>query len=137
MREVQVEEQSSEAIPETLAQQKERLRQQCRAYRSGIGQSRQVVRSQLGREALAKTALGLVSARAQSAFANVSDLVHVGNLSGIKLQKLLPVVLSGISLLSRRSVLKPVVRGLTVVSAVGAGLYFFARKKKGQPPSVE
>lgn len=136
MREVQVEEQSSDAIPETLAQQKERLRQQCRAYRSGIGQSSQVVRSQLGGEALAKMALRLVSARAQSALATLSDLLHVVNLSGIKLEKLLPIVLSGISLLLRGSVLKPMVRGLTLVSAVGAGLYFFTRKKKRQPPSI-
>lgn len=132
-----MEEQSGDTIPETLAQQKERLRLQCRAYRTGIGQSRQVLRSRLRRDALAGTALSLVSARAQSALGSVSELINTGNLGGIKLQKVLPLVVSGVSLLSRKSVLKPVVRGLTLVSAVGAGLYFFARKKKGQPPSVK
>ena len=116
---------------ETLAQQKERLILQCRAYRAGIGQSRNVVRSNLGREALAKTALSLVGARAQSAFSNVSDLINLsGGLSFAKIQRLAPFVLSGISILSRRSVLKPILRGAALVSAVGAGLYFFSKKKK-------
>lgn len=127
---------SSEPV-ETMAQHKERLILQCRAYRAGIGQSRKVVRAHLGRDALAKTALGLVSARAQSAFANVSDLINLsGGMSIAKLQRLAPFVLSGISILSRRSLLKPILRGTAVVGAVGAGLYFFSRKKKTPPARI-
>ncbi|MDQ7968122.1 MAG: hypothetical protein REI95_00625 [Oxalicibacterium faecigallinarum] len=116
---------------ETLAQQKERLILQCRAYRAGLGQSRNVVRSNLGREALAKTALSLVGARAHSALSNVSDLINLsGGLSLAKIQRMAPYVLSGITFLSRRSVLKPVLRGAALVAALGAGLYFFSKKKK-------
>lgn len=123
---------------ETLAQQKERLILQCRAYRAGIGQSRNVVRANLGRDALTKTALGLVGARAQSAFANVAGLVNLsGGLSLAKIQRLAPFVLSGLSILSRRSVLKPVLRGAALVSALGAGLYFFSKKKKSTVHQIE
>lgn len=128
-----MEEQAAEIMSETPAQQKERLRQQCRAYRTGIGQSRQVLRSRLRKDALAGTAMGLVAARAQSALGNMSGFLQGGGLAGIKLQKVLPVVLSGVSLLSRKSVFKPVAKGLTIAGAVGAGLYFFARQKKQTP----
>jgi hypothetical protein len=114
---------------ETLAQHKERLLLQCRAYRVAIGQSRRTVRAHLGADVIAKTAVGLVSSRAQSALANFSDLFDFRNLSGAKLQRLLPLVVSGVSLLSRRSLLKPVLRGAAVVGAAGAGLYFYSRRK--------
>lgn len=114
---------------ETLAQKKERLLLQCRAYRIAVTHSKQVVSAHLGAEEIAKTAVGMVSSRAQSALANFSGLLDFRNLSAAKVQRLLPLVISGVSLLSRRSLLKPVLRGAAVVGAVGAGLYFYSRKK--------
>lgn len=124
-----IQEQPDHEWVETAAQKKERLVMQCRAYRIAIGQSRKMVRANLGPEAIAKTAVGLVSARAQSALANFSDLLDFRNLSGAKLQRMLPLVISGASLLSRRALWKPVLRGAAVVGAAGAGLYFYSRKK--------
>lgn len=115
---------------ETLAEQKERLILQCRAYRIAVGNARHAVREQLGPDAIAKTAVGMVSARAQSALANFSDLFDLRTLSGAKLQKLLPLVVSGVSLISRRALWRPVLRGAAVVGAAGAGLYFYSRRKK-------
>ncbi|GGI55010.1 hypothetical protein [Oxalicibacterium solurbis] len=115
---------------ETLAEQKERLILQCRAYRIAVGNAKSVVRANMGPDAIAKTAVGMVSARAQSALANFSDLLDFRSLSGAKLQKLLPLVISGVSLLSRRSLWKPVLRGAAVVGAAGAGLYLFSRRRK-------
>lgn len=114
---------------ETPAEQKERLIMQCRAYRIAVRNARSSVRANLNPQSIAKTAVGMVSTRAQSALANFSDLLDFRNISGAKLQRLLPLVVSGVSLLSRRSLWKPVLRGAAVVGAAGASLYFFSRRK--------
>jgi hypothetical protein len=124
--------QSAPEPVETPEQQKERLLLQCQAYRAGIGLSRKIVRANLGADAIARTAVGMVSMRAQSAMANFSDLLDFKNFSGVKLQRVLPLVISGVSLLSRRSLWKPVLRGAAVVGAAGAGLYFYSRRKTGK-----
>jgi hypothetical protein len=124
--------QHSPAPPETLAQRKQRLQQQCQAYRAGIGQSRNVVRNNLGVESIAKTALGLFSQRAQSALHQATDLFDLTHLSGAKLKSVLPVLVSAYSLLSRRAVLKPVLRGALVVGVAGAAVYLYARRKSPQ-----
>ena len=105
--------------------------EQCKAYRVAIGEARNVVRENLGADAIAKTAIGLVSVRAQSAFANVADLFDLKSLSGEKLRRLLPLVVSGVSLLTKRSVLRPILRGALVVGSAGTALYFLSKKKKG------
>lgn len=122
---------------ESSAQRKERLLQQCKAYRVAIGQARTVVRDNLGADGIAKTAIGLVSARAQSAFSNFSDLLDLNSISGDKLRRLLPLVVSGVSLLTRRSVLRPILRGALLVGSAGTALYFFSRKKKTDTPQHE
>lgn len=116
---------------ESTAQRKQRLLEQCKAYRIAIGEARNVVRENLGADAIAKTAIGLVSVRAQSAFANVADLFDLKSLSGEKLRRLLPLVVSGVSLLTKRSVLRPILRGALVVGSAGTALYFLSKKKKG------
>ena len=100
---------------ESSAQRKERLLQQCKAYRAAIGQARVVVRDNLGADGIAKTALGLVSTRAQSAFTNFADMLDFKHISSDKLRRLLPLVVSGVSLLTRRSVLRPILRGALVL----------------------
>lgn len=115
---------------ETAAQRKARLVQQCREYRAGIGRSRTIVRSHLGVDGLAKTAVGLVSSRAQSALINFSDMFDLKSISGAKLQRMLPLLVSGVSLLTRRSLWKPMLRGAVAVGTVAATVYFFSRKEK-------
>ncbi|ABR91325.1 Hypothetical protein mma_3572 [Janthinobacterium sp. Marseille] len=117
---------------ESSAQRKQRLLEQCKAYRVAIGEARDVVRENLGADAIAKTAIGLVSVRAQSAFASVSDLFDLKSLTGEKLRRLLPLVVSGVSLLSKRSVLRPILRGALVVGSAGTALYFLSKKKKAK-----
>ena len=113
---------------ESSAQRKERLLQQCKAYRAAIGQARVVVRDNLGADGIAKTALGLVSTRAQSAFTNFADMLDFKHISSDKLRRLL--VVSGVSLLTRRSVLRPILRGALVLGSAGTALYFLSKKKK-------
>jgi len=114
---------------ETLAQRKERLLLQCRAYRAALGHSKQVVRDKFSPRAIATAAVGVAGVRAQSAVGHFADLLDFKNISAAKLQRVLPLLASGYSLLSRRSLLKPALRGAVVISAVGALAYFFTRKK--------
>ena len=115
---------------ETLAQQKQRLLQQCNAYRAAIGRSRKIVRAHLGPDELARTAIGLVSMRAQSALANFSDMFDLKSLSTAKLQRLLPLVVSGVSLLAKGSLWRSLLRGAAVAGIGATAIYFVTRKKK-------
>ncbi|MDO9420153.1 MAG: hypothetical protein Q7T66_05770 [Herminiimonas sp.] len=115
---------------ETLAQQKKRLLQECDAYRAGIGRSRRVVSAHLGPNEIAKTAIGLVSRRAQIAFANFSDMFDFNSLTAAKLQRLLPLVVSGVSLLAKGTILRSLLRGAAVAGVGATAIYFATRKKK-------
>ncbi len=115
---------------ETPAQQKKRLLQQCNAYRAGIGRSRKIVSAHLGADEIAKTAIGLVSTRAQLALANFSDMFDFRNLSAAKLQRLLPLVVSGVSLLAKGSLWRSLLRGAAVAGVGATAVYFATRKKK-------
>ena len=88
------------------------------------------MRDNLGADGIAKTALGLVSTRAQSAFTNFADMLDFKHISSDKLRRLLPLVVSGVSLLTRRSVLRPILRGALVLGSAGTALYFLSKKKK-------
>jgi hypothetical protein len=103
--------QQLEPPQESVADQKKRLLAQCAAYRSGIGQARSVVQANLGAETLAKTAFTQLTHSAQAAFSNFSPLLQLKNLTGANVQALLPLVVSGVSLLARRSLIKPILRG--------------------------
>lgn len=123
---------TQDQMPETkesLAQHKERLLLQCSIYRAGIGRSRKIVRAHLNTDDIAKTAVAMISARAQLALANFSDSFDLKNISGAKLQRLLPLLISGVSLLSRRSLLMPMLRGASIAGIGVAAIYFLARKK--------
>lgn len=128
---------------ETLAQRKERLVMQCRAYRAAVDHSRQEIRSKMGIQSIIKSAAGMVGLGAGSAalssrlglsrFSHLSSLADLkGGLSVGKLQKLLPLVAAGYSLLARRSLLRPVLRGLLLAGAAGTAAYVYSRAKSRQ-----
>tara|TARA_R110001599_G_scaffold64023_5_gene179707 strand:+ start:8730 stop:9167 length:438 start_codon:yes stop_codon:yes gene_type:complete len=117
---------------ETLAQRKTRLQQECLDYRSGIAYSRRVIRSNLGVESIAKSAVGIVGMRAQSALGRVTDLFDLKHLDTDKIRRALPVIISTYSLLSRRALLRPILRGAAVVGIAGTGLYWYSRRKAQQ-----
>lgn len=123
---------STDLRHETLAQRKERVLLQCRAYRAAVGQSRRVVRGNLGVDAIAKTAVGLISQRAQNAFSNITGLLDLKDMSAARMRSLLPLLASGYSLLSRRSLLKPVLRGALIVGAAGVAAYWYSTKKSSR-----
>lgn len=114
---------------ETPAQRKARLQQECLDYRSGIAHSRRVIRSNLGMESIAKSAASMVGMRAQSALSHVTDLFDLQHLNTDKIRRALPVLLSTYSLLSRRALLRPILRGATVLGIAGTTLYWYSRRK--------
>lgn len=117
---------------ETLAQRKERLMLQCSAYRVAVAHSKSTVRSRMSIQSMAKTAAGLVGLRAaagSSAFSNLSGLLDMKNLSSANIRKMLPLIVSGYSLLARRSLIKPLLRGAAIVGGAGAAAYLYSRQK--------
>ena len=115
---------------ETLTQKKKRLLQQCDDYRSEIGRSHKVVSAHLGVNEIAKTVIGLVSVRAQSALANFLDMFDLKTLSTAKLKRLLPLLVSGVSLLAKGTLWRSLIRGAAVAGVGATAIYFVTRKKK-------
>lgn len=117
---------------ETLAQRKERLILQCRAYRAAVHHSRSEMRSHFGLQSIAKAAVGLVGLRTGSAaLSSISGLLDMkGGLSFGRLQRLLPVLAGAYSLLRKRSLLTPVVRGALIVGGAGAAAYLYRKQSK-------
>jgi len=120
---------------ETLAQRKERLVMQCRAYRAAVHHSRSEMRSRIGLQSIMKAATGLVGLRAGSSMlSNVTSMLAAkggaGGLSFAKVKTLLPVITGAYSLLSRRSLLKPALRGALVLGGLGAAVCLYRRQAK-------
>lgn len=98
-------------------------------YRSGIMYSRQVIHANLGKEVLARNAVDHLTTAALGAINNVFS---VNGVRSVGLQNMLPLVISGVVALSRRSLLKPVLRGAFVVAALGSVAVLVFRKSKAK-----
>ena len=114
---------------ETLAQRKERLLLQCRAYRVAVEHSRKVVHDKLDMRTMAAGAFGMAGLRAQSALSDVAGLLDLRSMSTDKLRKLLPLLASGYSLLAGRSLLKPALKGVLIIGGAGMAAYLYSRRK--------
>lgn len=109
-----------------LAQRKKMLIAQGASYRSAINESKVSVRENLHADVLAKSAVNHIAATASAAFDEVFRLknFNLGNL-----QIVLPVLLSGFSLLSRKGLVRPLLRGTAVAAVIGTMGYFLFKKK--------
>ncbi|MEC5215291.1 hypothetical protein RCH09_000221 [Actimicrobium sp. GrIS 1.19] len=111
-------------IPATLAERKEKLIREGAAYRAAVRGARDMFNKNLRTEALAR---GLIAHLTGNAYA------VIGNLLGGKrgnLQTLLPLVVSGVSLMLKARLLLPMWRSVGVIGAVGAGAWLLFRRKK-------
>lgn len=106
----------------TIEERKRLLLAEGALLRLSILDARVVVRGNLNPESLAKVALNRVVGAAYSTFG--------GAFSGGNLQALSPLLIGGISLLSKRYLRKPLMYG-SVISAV-AGFAYYLSKKKNQ-----
>lgn len=114
----------------TLEERKRKLLAEGALFRVGIMQARGVVSANMSAESLARNMLGRVAGTLSSAF-------H-GTFSGkgSNLQSLSPLLISGLSLLARRSMRKPVLYG-AIISASAVGAYYLARRRKRPQQTTE
>lgn len=124
-------------LPDTilspLAQRKKVLLAQGALYRAGVNESRAVVRENLHPGVMAKSAVNHLAATASAAFDNIFRLK---NFNAGNLQILLPLLTSGFSLLSRRGLIRPILRGAVVVATMGTASYFLFRKHTPRHESI-
>jgi hypothetical protein len=110
--------------PDALAQHKAQLVAQGAAYRSSIRAAQHAIRADLSVNELTRSVLSHVASTAYAAFKSRTGI------AGVNLQTLLPLVIGGVSALSRRSLLKPVLRVALLLGAAAAALALVAKKKK-------
>ena len=104
-----------------IAERKKKLVTEGELYRSRITASRQMIRHSLDVQSLSKIAL---SHLAGIAYARLENIV---SLKGVSLPTLIPVVLQGISFLSKRSFLK---RGPLLIGGLLVFAYQVVKKRK-------
>jgi drug/metabolite transporter (DMT)-like permease len=109
----------------SLAERKRRLLLEGAAFRAEMIRYRDVVRSNMNGESLTKNLLGRVAGKAFSMVAK-----HPGLFNASRLQSLAPLLVTGVSLLSKRSLRKSLVLGSILIAAVGAATYFSGRNNK-------
>jgi hypothetical protein len=101
-----------------VADRKKMLIAQGAVFRAEIMNAKEITHASLRPDSLAKGALNHIALAALAAIKGRSG----PSIAGINLQSILPLLLSGISLLSKNSSLKPAMRGMLAVGAAGAGI---------------
>lgn len=107
-----------------LEERKRKLLAEGALFRIGIMQARGTVRANLNAESLAKGAFNRIVGAVSSTFSGALS----GKGGGPSLQSLSPLLIGGISLLSKRYLRKPLLYG-AVISAGGAFAYYLTRRK--------
>jgi hypothetical protein len=95
------------------------------AYRSAVGEARQQVKANLQVESLARKAMGQLALAAVAAFKSRKNPSLVA--SGAR--TLLPLLISGASMLSKKTAAKPIVRKVVLAGVAGAAIAFLAKRK--------
>ena len=113
----------AEPALDALAQRKAQLVAQGAAYRSGISAAQQTISASLSVDALAKSMLSHVVSAAYAVFRNRTGI------GGINLQTLLPLLVGTVSTLSKRSLFKPVVRGVLLLGVMAAAAFVVKKSK--------
>jgi len=109
-----------------LEERKRKLLAEGALFRIGIMQARGTVRANLNAESLAKGAFNRIIGAVSSTFSGA-----LSGKGGSNLQSLSPLLIGGISLLSKRYLRKPLLYG-AVISAGGAFAYYLTRRKDRQ-----
>jgi hypothetical protein len=110
-----------------MAQQKRLLITQGAVYRAEIMGCAHRVRTNLHADVLARNAINHLTANATAAVHNLFDFK---NFTSGNLRTALPLLVSGVSLISRKkALLKPVLVGAAALAAIATGVYFLGKKK--------
>jgi hypothetical protein len=113
--------------PAKSADRKKQLIVQGAVYRAEIILAKEMTEASLRPDSIAKSILHQAALAAFSAFKN-----RGGNgLPGLNVQTLLPLVITGISALAKRkSLAKPVLRGVLLASVVAGVVAFISKKSQ-------
>lgn len=115
------------ATPLTYEQRKKALIAEGAIRRQEIDHSRDIVRANLHADVIAKNA---VSHFTTAAYAAVDNVFSWNSLRNGNLQTLLPFAASAYSLVTKRKLIVPILRGAVVLSAVAGAVYMLAIKKR-------
>lgn len=118
-------------IPPTLTfeQRKKKLIAEAAACRLRLDESKDTIRANLKVDRLVRNGVNYLTTSASSAVDNMFNINAIRNGS---LAKLLPVVASVYSIVTRRRLLMPILRGGLVVAGVATALFYLSRKKKAR-----
>jgi hypothetical protein len=125
----------------THEERKRKVLAQGALYRLGVMEAREVVRHNLSAESLAKGALSRAAHFATSFIGGGKTLQSIkslaaGGLGGVSLQSVTPLLITGVSLLSRRWLRKPLLYG-GIISVVGGLAYYLSQRSGGQDAENE
>ncbi|GAC1408194.1 MAG: hypothetical protein NVSMB6_06900 [Burkholderiaceae bacterium] len=111
----------------SFADRKKALIAQGAARRRDVKESVHIVRDNLHANKLAKNAVGHLTGAAYSAMEKV---FHTNNLRSASLRKMIPLAASVYSIVSKRKMIVPILRGAAIVGSVSAGAVGIWRYKK-------
>lgn len=111
----------------TFEQRKKALIAEGAMHRHEIDLSRNIVRANLHADVIARNA---VSHFTTAAYTAVDNIFSWNSLRNGNLQTLLPYAASAYSLITKRKLIVPILRGAVVMSAISGAVYLLARKKK-------
>jgi hypothetical protein len=112
----------------SIEQRKKELIAQGVAFRARVIHAKNGVHAGLRPDTLSKDALHHIAMAVTAAFKNGS----AARIAGANLSTVLPLVMTGISALSKRSLIKPVLRGVVVAGAAAAVAMLVFKKKKAR-----
>ena len=104
------------------------------ARRKDITKSIDIVRDNLHADKLAKHAVNHVT---NAAYNTVENLLDLRGLRNGNFRKLLPLAASVYSIVTKRNLVKPVLKGTAAVAGLSGGLFLFWRHKQKQKADEE
>jgi hypothetical protein len=110
----------------SVADRKKMLIAQGAVFRAEIMASKEIAHASLHPDSLAKGAINHIMLAALGAFKSRSG----PSIAGISLQTVMPLLLSGMSMLSKNSRLKPMMRAALAVGAAGIAAALVWKRKK-------
>jgi hypothetical protein len=114
--------------PVSPEQRKQKLIAQGEAFRAQVIQAKYDAHEGLHPESLARGAIDHITTVAIAAFRNGG----AARIAGLSLPTILPLLASGVSTLSRRRLLKPIMGTVLAAGVAGAaGMLIFKMKKRG------
>lgn len=99
------------------------------ARRKDISQSIDIVRDNLHADKLAKQAVNHVT---NAAYNTIENLLDLRGLRNGNFRKLLPLAASVYSIVTRRNLVMPVMKGTAMVAGLSGGLFLYWRHKQKQ-----